>query len=124
MLRKSAIWCKLFSKNHILVKISNFLKKSKKKSAYFCEVLLYELSEREPGLRFTARCHHRSLPVTEPGWIGLTLDPRRSMAMVVGLIILVMIDIMSYWFVTFKAFKIEWSQILREYQFRCSTKPL
>ena len=35
--------------------ISKFLKKSK--NLTFDEVLLYELAEREPGRRSTARCH-------------------------------------------------------------------
>ena len=40
---------------------------------------------------------------TEPRWIDLTLDPRISLKLVVGLMISMMFYIMSYWFVTLKA---------------------
>ena len=54
---KSSIGAKCFPKVEILVEISKISKISKiwKKSRE--ALLLYELSEREPGWRFTARCH-------------------------------------------------------------------
>ena len=62
MPRKSSIGSKLFGKVHFLVEISKFsnhieiLKISSREA-----LLLYELSEREPGWRFTARCHTKTV---------------------------------------------------------------
>ena len=77
-------------------------------------LLLYELFEREPGWRFTARCHN-----TEPRWIGVTLAPRRFMIMVDIFMFLVR----SYWFVTFRSSILYWSLISCEYQLWRSIKP-
>ena len=81
-------------------------------------LLLYELSEREPGWRFTARFH------TEPRWIGVTLVPRRFVIMVDIFMFLVILYIRSYWFVTFRSFISYWSLILCEYRLPCFIKPL
>ena len=66
MLVKSSIWCKLFQVRN-LEEISRISKNIENLKMLSMEaLLLYDLSEREPGWRLTARCH------TEPRWIGLT----------------------------------------------------
>ena len=52
---------------------------------------------------------------TEPRWINMTMDPRRSVILVDFFMFLVITYIRSYWFVTFR--------ILCEYWLWCSTKP-
>ena len=58
MLRKSSIWCKLFSKGHILVKNSIFLKNHEKKKKSI-EGGVPALRVIRAGTRLTV---HRSLP--------------------------------------------------------------
>ena len=119
MLRRNSIGLKLFHKVDILIEIS---KKSnnreKSKTSGGETLLLYELFEREPGWRFTARCH------TEPQWIGVTLAPRRFVIMVDFFMFLMIFYIMSYWFVTFRCYILYWSLTFCEYQLPSSTKPL
>ena len=70
MPRKSSIGAELFRKVEFLIeilKISKNLGKLKKCSRG--ALLLYELSEREPGGRFTARCHNTEA-VAKPARLG------------------------------------------------------
>ena len=55
---KSSIGFSGFEKLTVLVEISKFLKISKISKKSREALLLYELFERETGLRFTARCHN------------------------------------------------------------------
>ena len=58
MLRKSSIGAELFQKVQFSIEIWKISKKSENLKKWLREALvLYELSEREPGWRFTARCH-------------------------------------------------------------------
>ena len=58
MLRKSSIGAELFQKVQFSIEISKNSKNLKKIKRWSRDaLLLYELFEREPGWRFTARCH-------------------------------------------------------------------
>ena len=58
---KSSIGFSGSEKLTFLVEISRFPKISKISKKSRDALLLYELSEREPGWRFTARCHTKTL---------------------------------------------------------------
>ena len=62
MREKSSIGFSGFEKLTFLVEISKISKILDKKENISREaLLLYELSEREPGWRFTARCHTKTI---------------------------------------------------------------
>ena len=61
MLEKSSIAFSGFEKLTFLVEISKFSKISKISKFLSEALLLYELFEREPGWRFTARCHTKTI---------------------------------------------------------------
>ena len=65
---KSYIGAKLFLKFEILVEISEISKIIENLKRDKEAILLYELSEREPGWWFTARCHTET--VAKPGRLG------------------------------------------------------
>ena len=60
---------------------------------------------------------------TDPRWIGVTLDPRRSVILVDIFMFLVIFYSMSYWFGTLEPFISYWSLISCEYPLWWSSKP-
>ena len=66
---KSSIGFSCFEKLTFLVEISKFSKIPEISKFFEKALLLYELSEREPGWRFTARCHFYLVAVVLQGTI-------------------------------------------------------
>ena len=58
---RSSIWCKLFKSSKFGRNFENFEKSQNFEMFLKRSLLPYELSEREPGWRFTARCHTETM---------------------------------------------------------------